>query len=56
MKLKAELKIPIHVLSFSEADILKKGIEGFKFSQFSIVKIIISRKDPTKIWVPPSLW
>ena len=48
MKVKAELEIPILFLVIFWGRHFEKGIEGFRFGQFSIVEIIISRKDPTK--------
>ena len=44
MRLEAELEIPILFLVIFRGRHFEKGLEGVDF----IVKIIISRKDPTK--------
>ena len=53
------MEIPILFFNIFRSRPFEKGLEGFKFGQIFIVKMIISRKDPTenyKRWGLPRLW
>ena len=56
MELEAELEIPILFLVIVRGRHFEKGLEGFMFGQFSLLKLSFLIKTQTKIWVLSCLW